>query len=88
MLRKNFPTERPVIVRRVKKKTSESTLFFDSAMFRVYISTNQSAEAQIDAILHEASHVLAIEESCRHEEIWSKYYGKIYSKFEQWNSEK
>ena len=88
MLRENFPTEQQIIVRRVKKKTSESTLFFNGRVFRLYISTNQSADGQVDSLLHEMSHLLAIEEAYKHEEIWSKYYSKVYSKWESWNAEK
>lgn len=86
MLRQNFPTIRPVVVKRVNKKDSESTTFFDSHQYNIYISTNQSVSAQIDSLLHEYAHAKAIDEACQHHGRFGSLYGEIYQAWEKWDN--
>lgn len=85
MLRQNFPIERPIVVKRIKKKKDNGTLSFYNNKFYIYIDTTQSAEGQIDSILHEWAHARAIEEACEHAGTWGEHYGHIYQTWEKWD---
>jgi hypothetical protein len=81
-LRKNYPVDAHVTVRRVRLvKNHGSTKYDGCGNYTVYISSNQDASQQIHTLLHEFAHVRAISEAYDHHGRWSEIYGDIYDSF-------
>ena len=85
-LRKNFPVVGKVVVlRRRRKKCSGKTnieVKYSAWTFRIYIDSLQDKGSQIDALLHEWAHIIAIQEACDHQGRWATAYGEIYTAWE------
>lgn len=79
-LRKHFPVEQPVKVlrRAVGPKAAIGLTTFNGTAYRIRIKSNQDWQSQVDSLLHEFAHILAIEEAFGHQERWPVLYGKIY----------
>jgi hypothetical protein len=56
---------------------------FDGRDYRISINSNQDEAGQVDAILHEWAHALAIEEAYKHSEPWGSMYSKVYEWWER-----
>jgi hypothetical protein len=82
-LRTEFPIDAPIKVVRIPLKRNSATTIFNGSSFRITISSELSTEAMADALIHEFAHVLCLSEAYQHGENWSKFYGRIYSKYEQ-----
>ena len=78
-LRKRFPVDSPVVVRRCRRKRNLGMTTYDGLAFRVYIDNSQSATGQIDCLIHEWAHVCAIELAFTHDGHWGAYYSAIYN---------
>jgi hypothetical protein len=61
---------------------------FDGTDYMITISSRLDSQAQIETLMHEWAHVLAIEEAYEHGESWSSMYSHVY-KFvdEHWTEE-
>jgi uncharacterized protein (DUF2344 family) len=82
-LRKSLPIDTPVSIRRVKLKADAGLTIFDGAKYVIKIASNQSFGVQIDSLLHEWAHALAMEEAYRHKANWGIHYAKVYESWEQ-----
>ena len=81
-LRKHFPVEEEVTVRRRRlggKNTPLGLTTFNGRSYWVRINSNQDWAGQVDALLHEWSHVRCVEAAYQHGPTWSTSYGEIYS---------
>jgi hypothetical protein len=76
-LRRRFPVESPVTVRK-RQKVDCAVTIFDGKEYRITISSDQPDIGLIDSILHEWAHVRAIEEAYQHNGRWADNYGEIY----------
>jgi len=75
-LRKNFPIENKIEIRRYPCKKHAGTTTFDGNKYRIRINSNQSISEQTDTLVHEFAHVLAIDAAYSHEWSWKMmYYG-------------
>lgn len=79
-LRQHFKTERPIEIRRIKKKKDCATLYFNSRKYIIYVDDSLSREAMLDTIYHEFAHAVAIDRICGHNDYWGKVYSEIYTK--------
>jgi hypothetical protein len=78
-LRKHFPVSGTVTVRRRPIKRNCGLTTFDGCDYSIRINSNQPRTGQIDTLLHEWAHVLAIEQAYRHEGPWGVLFAEIYS---------
>ena len=78
-LRKRFPVEQPVVVRRCQSKNNNGMTRFDGRTFRVRIASNQPRDSLIDSLLHEWAHVRMIDNAYRHDGQWGVVYAEIYN---------
>lgn len=56
---------------------------FDGRNYKIVVNSNLEWTAQVDAILHEWAHVLAVEEAYKHNNSWGSAYTKIYRAWEE-----
>lgn len=77
-LRKRFPVGSPVVVCRSPAKKNCGMTRFDGRTFRVRIASNQSIQGQVDTLLHEWVHVMAIDQAYRHDGQWGALFASIY----------
>ena len=77
-LRKHFPVAGRVSVRRCPAKSYCGITRFDGNNYSIRIDSTQPRAGQIDTLLHEWAHVLAIEQAYRHEGPWGTLYASIY----------
>ena len=77
-LRTHAPTSCSVVIRRYPMKKNCGVTRFDGRKFQVRIDSGLSTVGQIDAILHEWAHVLAIEQGFLHKESWGSMFSKLY----------
>ena len=78
-LRHNFPVVGGVVhVRRCPIKGCCGVTIFNGLDFRIRIDSKQAEQGQIDTLLHEWAHVLAIVQAYRHEGPWGTLYAEIY----------
>jgi len=54
------------------------TIGLASGDFRIYVDSLGDPQSQVDTLLHEWAHVLAIEEAYEHRGRWSAFHGEIY----------
>ena len=80
-LRKNFPVESPVVVKRVSQK--ESVTRFDGRRYHIRIALTKSASDQVDSILHEWGHIRSMDEAFHHKGSWPVHFGGIYDAYEK-----
>jgi len=85
MLRKQFATESTVEVRRCPM-IDNGDLQLHGNTFKMRINSALPKGGQIDALIHEWAHVLAIEEAYRHEFAWGIAHAAVYSVWEAWDS--
>jgi len=76
-VRKRFPVETPVTIRR-KKMSDAGLTTFDGRQYHIYIDFKQNDSAQVETLLHEWGHVIAMEQAFKHKGPWGKIYGNIY----------
>ena len=81
-LRKTFPVSMPVVVRRSKSKKNHGVTRFDGGRFLVRINSRFERAVQIETMLHEWGHVVAMDNAYSHGDYWSQIYGKIYTAWE------
>jgi hypothetical protein len=77
-LRKHFPVEGQVTVRRYATKKDCGLTTFNGCNYRVRVNSKQPDAGQVDTLLHEWAHVCAIEQAYRHEGPWGVLYAEIY----------
>lgn len=82
-LRKNFPVENNVNVRRVEMLRNCGSTQFDGTNYYIRIKANQSWPMQVDSLLHEWAHVRAIERAYKHDKLWGSIYSTIYESWEK-----
>jgi len=82
-LRATFPVSMPVLIRRWPMKRQAGMARFNGCDYRICISTLQDEAGQKDTLLHEWSHVLAIEEAYQHQGRWAEFYGKVFHGWEK-----
>jgi len=80
-LRKNFPIECPVVIKRFPKKKECDTVRFNGKVYTVYIDSSLTRQELIDTIIHFYAHIMCIDSSYNHDAEWGKKYADIYSKF-------
>jgi hypothetical protein len=79
MLRKTFPVNGKVIVRRYPmKKTCGITRFNGSGEYRIGVGSNQPRVGQMDTLIHEWAHVLAIQQAYTHDGPWGVLFAEVY----------
>jgi hypothetical protein len=82
VLRRRFPVAGKVkVIRRPCKRESGATVTDGCGNYTIRISSDQDWQSQIDALLHEWAHMLAIEEAYSHRPPgrWGEIYAEIYS---------
>jgi len=78
-LRKHFPVDAKVIVRRYPIKTAcGMTTFNGQWEFRIAVNSDQTETGQIDTLLHEWAHVLAVQQAYKHEGPWGVLFAEVY----------
>jgi len=78
-LRKNFPVDGSVrVVRRPCKRLAGFTTTDGCGNYTIKIDSRLSWDAQIDTLIHEWAHVLAIAEAYTHRGRWTKHYADVY----------
>lgn len=82
-LRKTFPVSSPVVVKRYPAKKNHGMTRYDGRKFYIRIDSNQETSGQLDTLLHEWSHAVAMDEAYSHKERWAQIYGLIYTAFEK-----
>lgn len=82
-LRKRFPVGCPVKVIRRAVKCDCGLTVFDGRRFRVRINALLDIQGQVDTLLHEWAHLLAIEEAYEHYGRWAEMHGKIYDAWQK-----
>lgn len=85
-MRKKFPTSVPVYVRRLKMVKHHGRTYPHDDKYIIHINSNQDADAQKDALLHEWAHAVAIDEACQHKNRWGEIYSQIYEVWETWDN--
>jgi hypothetical protein len=78
-LRTRFPIEGRVKVRRHPIKKDCGSTNFDGTDYVIAIDSEQEWGGQVDSLLHEWAHVLAIEASYRHSDEWGVIYARLYN---------
>lgn len=78
-LRKRFPVQQPTrtMRRKLGKKADLGLTTFNGHSYRVRVHDCQDYSGQIDTLLHEWAHVLAIEEAYQHKGRWAEIYGEL-----------
>lgn len=84
-LRKHFPVSAPVVIKRYPAKKNHGITRFDGKKFYIRIDSKQESAGQLDTLLHEYAHVVAIDEAYSHKDPWARIYGAIYNAFEKKN---
>jgi len=89
-LRREFPLQRPVTVRRLRLLGDEcGTCVLERQRFRLEIASNQCSTLQRDSLLHEWAHAMtwfgadAVRQF--HGPEWGLAYAKLYRRFLVWN---
>lgn len=77
-LRKHFPVQGVVTVRRRPVRSDCGSTTFDGRTYHIRVNFNQSEQGQIDTLLHEWAHVCAIDEAYEHRGRWATLHGEIY----------
>jgi hypothetical protein len=78
-LRKHFPTDGKVVVCRRPTKLDCGVTTFNGNDYRIRVNSNQPKTGQVDTLLHEWAHVLAIDQAYRHEGPWGIIFAELYS---------
>jgi len=78
-LRKCFPLDAPVRVSRRPAKKNHGITTFDGRAFRIYVNADQDKTGQVDTLLHEWAHALAISQAYAHGPQWSVNFAAIYT---------
>jgi hypothetical protein len=55
--------------------------------FWIHIDSKQEWAGQVDTLLHEWSHIRAIQEACDHLGRWATTYGEIYTEWTTFNND-
>lgn len=83
LLRKQCPTSCAVrVVRRPMKRYAGLTSF-NGRSYLIVLSSTQDRAGQIDSLIHEWAHILAIEQAFRHEGPWGKLYAHVYDTYDK-----
>lgn len=77
-LRTHFPVQGTVTVVRRPVKCDCGLTTFDGSNYRIRVNSNQEDQGQIDTLLHEWAHTLAIDEAFEHRGRWAELHGIIY----------
>ena len=77
-LREKFPVDSKIVVR-YKKACDPGTTMFDGETYTLIIANQGTLQAQIDSLLHEWAHVVAIEKARKHCAAWGECYAAILS---------
>ena len=82
-LRRRFPIDGRITVTRCSCKKWCGICRTDGAgNFRIRINSSLDWSGQVDALLHEWAHVLAIEAAYKHDRQWGEFYTEIYRTWE------
>jgi hypothetical protein len=82
-LRKNFPTNIPIKVKRAPSKKNHAITRFDGRVIQIRVGSDQDRPMLIDSMLHEYAHALAIDDAYSHKETWGRLYSMIYTAYEK-----
>ena len=82
-LRATFPLSFPLTVKRAPSKRNHGVTSFDGNTIHIRVDSTQDHAGQIDTILHEYAHALAIDDAYTHKDNWGRLYAAIYTAMEQ-----
>jgi hypothetical protein len=82
-LRKTFPIDAPVTVKRVPAKHNHGVTSFNGRRFFIRIDSIQEESGQLDTLLHEWAHAVAMNDAYTHGERWGQIYSRIYTAYEK-----
>lgn len=77
-LKTRFPVSMPVEVRRCPAKRNAGITSFDGDTYRIRIDSTQDVDGQVDSLLHEWAHMLAIDLSYQHKGMWGVLYAQLH----------
>ena len=77
-LREQFPMDCHVEVRRRPLKKECGNTIYDGRKYVIAVDSSQDWDGQVDTLVHEWAHVLAIESSYRHSDEWGVFYAKVF----------
>jgi len=83
-LRKNFPVDGWVNVRRVRMARDCGVTRLNGVDYCIRINSRQPYQGQVDTLLHEWAHVVAIDRAFQHDRMWGELYSEIY---ESWRKD-
>lgn len=87
-LRRNFPAQKPVLVRSVILKRDNGDTDYIKRKFVIRIHPKQSINLRLDSLLHEWAHCLTwfgAETDEDHSSEWGITYAKILRTWLEWN---
>jgi hypothetical protein len=84
-LRRYAPISSPVVVTRRPCKKNYGVTIFDGEKFSIRIDSKQSSEVQIQTLIHEWAHAVAIDSGWNHGPAWADVYGTLYN---TWSEDK
>ena len=77
-MKKSLPVEGSVTVRRRPMKAHCGKVTFDGRDYLILVDPIQDDRGQVDSLIHEYAHVLAIEAAYGHGESFGVAYAKTY----------
>lgn len=82
-MRERFPAEATIHVRRRPLKDDDGYVTFRLGVaYCITINSQINWNAQIDTLIHEWAHVLAVELACNHGAQWGITYAEIYRAYD------
>lgn len=85
-LRKFFPVDLPVVIRRRKMVNCGNALICNGTHYRINLNSKHCDITQKDTLLHEWPHLIVFMEEVSepdHGKRWAYWYGKIYTAWEK-----
>ena len=74
-----MPIDTPVYVRRYPAKKLNGITHFDGRCFRIRVDSKGDRASQCDTLLHEYTHVVAINDAHEHKGNWGELYAALYT---------
>jgi len=69
---------RVAVIRRPCKKFEGSTRLNSIGDYTIYVNSDLEWSGQVDTLIHEWAHVLAIEEAFEHGDSWGLKFAEVY----------
>jgi hypothetical protein len=85
-LRKEFPTQKPAIVRSVNME-DDADVDLVGGKFVIYINKRKPYSTMCDSVMHEWAHALVwfgAGREVEHSDEWGLWYAKIYQAWDRW----